>query len=280
MEMSSESDDDDMDNLLSFDTEEEFFAAASKCASLYFLKERRIFFEEKSLLVPGQSADGARQNGAVYRVLQRGGEQEIVQDNTGGAVYDAAIVLSRYLAAKEAGKMQGKTVLELGCGPALVAMISARLVGGAGYVCATDGDEATVKLAKQNLALIPETNTAATRFWWGTSPQDIVEMRDRNWDYILASDVAYEPAVFAPLCDALITLSHGKSKILLCNGVRSSTRERALRQLLLQHFAVEDIDVQDLAFSQEEEDEGDAIGKVLNVRRFHRHTLLWSLVRR
>ena len=38
-----------------------------------------------------------------------------------------------------------------------------------------------------------------------------------------------EPAVFAPLCDALITLSHGKSKILLCNGVRSSTRERLER---------------------------------------------------
>lgn len=74
-----------------FDTEEEFFAAASKCASLYFLPERRIFFAEQSLRLP-------HHDGAVYRILQRGEESEIVLDNTGGAVYDAAIALSRYLA--------------------------------------------------------------------------------------------------------------------------------------------------------------------------------------
>ena len=91
-----------------FDTEEDFFKAASKCASLYFLPERRIFFGEKALLPPG-AVDG--QSGSVYRVLQRGSEQEIVDDNTGGAVYDASIVLSRYLAVKEADKMEGTTVL-------------------------------------------------------------------------------------------------------------------------------------------------------------------------
>ena len=55
--------------------------------------------------------DAAAQAGTVYRVLQRGSEREILSDNTGGAVYDAAIVLSRYLAAKEADHMAGKTVL-------------------------------------------------------------------------------------------------------------------------------------------------------------------------
>jgi predicted nicotinamide N-methyase len=103
--------------------------------------------------------------------------------------------------------MRGKTLLEIGCGPALVAMIAARLVGTSGYVCATDGDDTTVKLAAQNLALIPENNTAAARFWWGTSPEEIPEMRGRCWDYIVASDVAYEPAVFSPLCEALVAAS-------------------------------------------------------------------------
>ena len=156
--------------------------------------------------------------GTVYRVIQRGSEQEIVSDNTGGAVYDAAIVLSRYLAAVEAPHMQGTSLLELGSGPALVSMIAARLVGDSGYVCATDGDEKTVTLAAENLALIPEKNTSSARFWWGTSPQDIAEMRGRSWDYIVASDVAYEPAVFEPLCEALLAVSTSSSKILLCNG--------------------------------------------------------------
>lgn len=51
----------------------------------------------------------------MYRVLQRGSESQIVADNTGGAVYDAAIVLSRYLAAKEADDMAGKSVLVSRC---------------------------------------------------------------------------------------------------------------------------------------------------------------------
>ena len=43
----------------------------------------------------------------------------------------------------------------------------------------------------------------------------------------MASDVAYEPDVFEPLCEALrhvCTQSH--TKVLLCNGVRSPTREK------------------------------------------------------
>jgi len=91
-----------------FETEEEFFAAASRCAALYFLPERRVVFREKSLQ---PSSGGAECQSALYRVIQRGSEREILADNTGGALYDAAIVLSRYLAAREAESMQGKTVL-------------------------------------------------------------------------------------------------------------------------------------------------------------------------
>ena len=45
--------------------------------------------------------------------------------------------------------------------------------------------------------------------------------------YSVASDVAYEPAVFEPLCEALRAVcSQAHTKVLLCNGVRSSTREK------------------------------------------------------
>jgi hypothetical protein len=43
---------------------------------------------------------------------------------------------------------------------------------------------ASVRLAAENLALIPEVNTAAARFWWGTPPDDVPEMRGRKWDYV------------------------------------------------------------------------------------------------
>jgi hypothetical protein len=110
-------------------------------------------------------------------------------------------------------------------------MVSARLVGPNGYVCATDGDAATVALAGENLARLPEAScTAAARFWWGEVPEDIEEMRGRNWDYVVASDVAYEPAVFAPLCEALVAVSEqARTQVLLCNCVRSSSREKKLR---------------------------------------------------
>ena len=45
------------------------------------------------------------------------------------------------------------------------------------------------------------------------------------------------------------------------------------------HFKVEAIDVEQLSFSLEEEEAGDAQRKTLAPRRFHRYTLLWSLER-
>ena len=41
-----------------------------------------------------------------------------------------------------------------------------------------------MNLAAENLALIPEANSAAARFWWGTPPDDVPEMRGRTWDYV------------------------------------------------------------------------------------------------
>ena len=99
----------------------------------------------------------------------------------------------------------------------------------------------------------------------------------------MASDVAYEPAVFEPLCEALIATSSSTSKILLCNGVRSSRREKQLRGLLERHFKVDDVNVEAESFSLEDEkmeDEAPAADQEpLQPRRFHRFIALWSLVR-
>jgi hypothetical protein len=95
----------------------------------------------------------------------------------------------------------------------------------------------------------------------------------------VASDVAYEPAVFGPLCEALIATSSSTSKVLLCNGVRSSRREKQLRRLLERHFKVEDVNVEAESFSLEEDEAAGADQESLEPRRFHRFIALWSLVR-
>mmetsp|Transcript_14079 Transcript_14079/g.48500 ORF Transcript_14079/g.48500 Transcript_14079/m.48500 type:complete len:190 (-) Transcript_14079:649-1218(-) len=147
--------------LLRFEDEEEFCAAASACADLYFLRTRNIYIDEESLVKSCLDVNGQR--GVAFLVDQRGSESEIVQDDTGGAVYDAAIVLSRFLCRQEAGDMQGKNVLELGAGPALVSMAASILVGEKGYVLATDGNDNTVNLARMNVRRVSEHNTSSAR---------------------------------------------------------------------------------------------------------------------
>mmetsp|Transcript_2423 Transcript_2423/g.5767 ORF Transcript_2423/g.5767 Transcript_2423/m.5767 type:complete len:109 (-) Transcript_2423:1312-1638(-) len=79
--------------LLRFEDDDEFCAAASACADLYFLQRRKIYIDGDSLVKKFANVD--EKKGMVFLVDQRGSESEIVQDDTGGAVYDAAIVLSR-----------------------------------------------------------------------------------------------------------------------------------------------------------------------------------------
>ena len=76
-------------------------------------------------------------------------EQRYVAVNeTGGAVYDAGVVLSRWLCSQPA-VVRGLPVLELGCGPGLTALVAAAL--GAAEVLATDMDDSALALARDNL---------------------------------------------------------------------------------------------------------------------------------
>ena len=69
-----------------FESEEAFFAAASANAACYFKAERHIVLEEPDLL---------QKDATVFSFRQRGDTTEHLADNTGGAIYDAAILLGR-----------------------------------------------------------------------------------------------------------------------------------------------------------------------------------------
>jgi predicted nicotinamide N-methyase len=130
------------------ENEEDFFEAASACSKLYFLRSRHVFFHEIKPPSEGTDFPGITIN--LQQSMEEVHDQQRLDDNTGGSLYDAAILLSRYMFRVEAGNMNGFRVLELGAGPGLVSMVAAMLSGPEGYVVATDGNSMVVQLAAQN----------------------------------------------------------------------------------------------------------------------------------
>ncbi|KAJ1477197.1 putative methyltransferase-domain-containing protein [Baffinella frigidus] len=276
--------DDDLSHLLRFDTEEEFFAAASANAACYFRSERHIVLDEEALASP---------DATVFTFRQRGEGKEHLADNTGGAIYDAAILLGRHLARSEAAVLKGARVLELGSGPAFTAAVCARLIGEEGSLLATDGEPTSVELARENLLVsgAHPDRVGAARYWWGTPIEEIPELKGKEWDVVIAADVAYTDEVLGPLVEALRVVCSSKTTAFLCNGSRSWKRERSLRNALREHFTLSEIDTTDLTYVTEREAPGQGAGAAsaeagaggsgaggkVGRREMHRYMLLWRL---
>jgi hypothetical protein len=143
------SDDEEETEVQLVDSEEDFFSASSACSKLYFLQSRYIYFDEAPLGVAAPAAAGW-----TAHIQQRMGEAHTskrLDDNTGGSLYDAAVLLARHLLRVEPdSSFRGARALELGAGPGLTAMVAAMLAGPAGRVVATDGNDMIVQLAAQN----------------------------------------------------------------------------------------------------------------------------------
>ena len=136
---------------------------------------------------------------------------------TGGAVYDAGVVLSRWLCLYPTA-VRSLPVLELGCGPGLTALTAAAL--GASEVIATDMDESALGLARDNidaslkwLSQCPSCvcSPELLRYRWG----DVLPATLQSWQHratdrggiILAADVLYDnDESFAALLSTLSLL--------------------------------------------------------------------------
>ena len=107
---------------------------------------------------------------------------------TGAAVWDAAILLSEYL-AKNPELVRGKHVLELGAGHALVSVVCARF--GARKVTATDYNERVLKLARVNVDHNVQGDNSTQcvevkQLGWGTN--DIDSFEASSFDLVVGSD--------------------------------------------------------------------------------------------
>eukprot|EP01039_Chlorochromonas_danica_P005687 gene5687-6271_t len=165
----------------------------------------------------------------------------------GASVYNCSIVLSKYL--EQIGEqVQGKAVLEIGCGPALVSVTAACL--GAAAVVATDGDELSVSLAAENLqnnrAAYDATLSScqAVRLLWADEG-DISRASGLFASYdgphwVVASDVVAVPyeTSYSDLISTLVSLCRPQTTLLLCYQRRHSS-EQSFFHALEKYFQIE-----------------------------------------
>lgn len=112
-------------------------------------------------------------------------------ESTGAAIWNGANIASKYLESTH--ELNGKSVIALGEGVGFEGIIANLL--GAREVAITDGNEAVLKLADENIRInIDDPMNSnrkiyTSRLRWNT--EDEKSFLEKQWDYILASDVTY-----------------------------------------------------------------------------------------
>jgi hypothetical protein len=128
--------------------------------------------------------------------------------NVGGRVWHSAPVMCRWLASI-AAEIDGAAVVELGCGTGACGIYCTAL--GASRVVLTDGGaEPLLRLAAQNLRVARESDARVARciaevrpLAWGCSDRSLPE---GYFDWIIGSDIIYDPSAHAALCRTLRAL--------------------------------------------------------------------------
>ncbi|XP_034531716.1 protein-lysine methyltransferase METTL21D [Notolabrus celidotus] len=184
--------------------------------------------------------------------------QQCYLGDVGCVVWDAAIVLSKYLETKQFNSPSSggnvwadSRVLELGAGTGAVGLMAAAL---GAQVTVTDLEDLQTLLRRniqENQALIKTGSITAKVLKWG---EDVSEFLPPP-HYILMADCIYYEQSIVPLVETLKLLSGPETCIICCyeqrtEGVNPKV-ERQFFELLQQHFTCEEIpaDKQDQEFS-------------------------------
>jgi len=145
---------------------------------------------------------------------------------TGAAVWDAAVVLSDFL-LKNRTLVEGKRVLELGAGLALVSAAVGH--AGADSIIATDYEEHVLNLARKNLARNLPEYTAKKKaevkvLGWGETTA--AEVLGPPFDVLVGSDVVYREEFFKPLIQTIGWLMSERSILILAHKNRGLSEEK------------------------------------------------------
>ncbi|XP_015231557.1 PREDICTED: protein-lysine methyltransferase METTL21D [Cyprinodon variegatus] len=193
-----------------------------------------------------------KNDGCVLRMKQ------CYMGDVGCVVWDAAIVLAKYLETKQfyepstgVNMWCGRTVVELGAGTGVVGLMAATL---GAQVIVTDLEDLQTLLSaniQENQPLIKSGSISAKVLKWG---EDVSELLPHP-HYILMADCIYYEQSISPLVETLKQLSGPETSIICCyeqrtEGVNPEV-ERRFFELLQQDFTCEKIpsDKQDPEFS-------------------------------
>ncbi|BGP39121.1 hypothetical protein JCM10450v2_003075 [Rhodotorula kratochvilovae] len=121
-----------------------------------------------------------------------------------GYVWNASILLADMVAAREI-EVEGKRVLELGCGLGLPGLVAARM--GAELVALTDYDQAdslgdTARAACEALPFALHPRVHVHPHTWGTSVAPLLRLSP-SFDILLLADCVWSPSLHAPLASSL-----------------------------------------------------------------------------
>ncbi|XP_073720940.1 protein N-lysine methyltransferase METTL21D isoform X2 [Misgurnus anguillicaudatus] len=183
-----------------------------------------------------------KNNGSVLRMYQ------CSKGDVGCVVWDAAIVLSKYLETQQfynvqsdASTWHAKNIIELGAGTGLVGLVAATL---GANVIVTDLEDLQPLLQlniRKNQNLIRTGSITAKVLKWGENVEDLLPQPH----YILMADCIYYEQSVEPLVQTLKCLAGPETCIICCYeqrtvGVNPEVEKRFF-ELLLQDFQSEEI---------------------------------------
>jgi predicted nicotinamide N-methyase len=156
-------------------------------------------------------------------------EQQWVEEGLSCVVWPAAVELAHHLARSD---LHGKSILELGCGCALPAIVAS--FRAPKLVLATDRETA-LGCTRRNLEMNDvEAGLTAVALDW-TNATHLEQVYSRGpWDFVIGADLVYAEEVFAPLVTVLERLVGDNTTLLLSGKRRYAKRWRRFKRLLSQ----------------------------------------------
>lgn len=145
----------------------------------------------------------------------------VTNGTTGAHVWEAGVALGEYLALNR-HSVQGKRVIELGCGTGFCGVVASRV--GARSVTVTDLAVVLDTCTKQNIS-------------------ESIKMMDLDWRYpeavdfsafdvLMASDVVFDPEIVVCLVELLAHAKSANVNVIICQKVRNpSTFELLINKL-------------------------------------------------
>jgi len=135
---------------------------------------------------------------------------QVQSGSTGMALWNSSLLLTRLLESMKE-EIEGKDIIELGCGTGLTSLAAASL--GARRVLATDGNSDVVKLAANNVYLNKLSEVVDTRvLQWGvlTLDDDLYGVAD----LVVGSDLTYNAGSWPLLTETMESMLKPSGKVI------------------------------------------------------------------